>query len=458
MEPRILIVDDEEKIRTILYHFLSDEGFKVKSVSSGIKAINTVDSFHPDIVLMDQNMPGMNGIEAMELILSKDPSSVVIIITAHGAISFAVKAIKRGAYDYIEKPFDNDKLLLLLYRAIDHKSLISKMSELKQKLDDKYSFGNIISQSDEMGRVLEQVKKICETDATVLIQGETGVGKELITQAIHYNSHRKEKPLIAVNCGAIPIHLLENEFFGHDKGAFTDAKESYIGKFEQANGGTLFLDEIGELPIEAQVKLLRVLEDRTIYRVGGKKAIPISVRIISATNKNLAEKVQNDSFRLDLLYRLNIFTITIPPLRERTEDIPLLVDHFIRKHNSKLKLNIKSISKIAMELLMQYPWPGNIRDLENAIQSAMILAHDGIITEETLPMRVCGYPEVEEKFKFGKDGLDEKVKLINSRVEKEIIINALNKCEFNRTNTANMLKISRKTLFNKMKEYEIIAQ
>ena len=456
METRILIVDDEKKIRTILYHFLTDEGFKVKAVDSGIKAINAVDSFKPDIVLMDQNMPGMNGIETMELIQSKYPEMVIIIITAYGAVSLAVKAIKCGAYDYIEKPFDNDKLLLLLHRAISHKKLTFQVLDLKQKLDNKYSFSNIIANSDEMGKVLKQVEKVCETDATVLIQGESGVGKELIAQAIHYNSQRKENPLIAVNCGAIPVQLLESEFFGHEKGAFTDAKDTKIGKFEQAHEGTLFLDEISELPIEAQVKFLRVLEDGKINRIGGRKPIPVNVRIISATNKNLAEKVQNDSFRLDLLYRLNIFTITIPPLRERTEDIPLLVEHFIQKHNSQLKLNVQSISKPAMELLMQYHWPGNIRDLENAIQSAMILAHENLVTEETLPLRVCGYPEVEGNFEIGKNGLDEKVKLVNSKVEKEIIVNTLKKCRNNRTNTANMLKISRKTLFNKMKNYGLL--
>jgi DNA-binding NtrC family response regulator len=456
METKILIVDDEEKIRTILYHFLTDEGFKVKTVDNGNKALNMLDTFKPDIVLMDQNMPGMNGVQTMEEIQSRYPETIVIVITAHGAVYLAVKAIKKGAYDYIEKPFDNDKLLILLHRAVDHKQLNNQVSELKQKLDNKFAFDNIIANSNEMGKVLEQVKKVCQTDATVLIQGESGVGKELIAQAIHYNSQRKDGPLVAVNCGAIPIQLLESEFFGHEKGAFTDAKESQTGKFEQANGGTLFLDEIGELPLEAQVKLLRVLEDGKITRIGGKKNIPVNVRIVSATNKNLAEKVQNESFRLDLLYRLNIFTITIPPLRERKEDIPLLIEHFIKKHNSKLNLNVQNISKQAMEQLTNYDWPGNIRDLENAIQSSMILAHDNLITEEILPMRVSGYPEVEGCFEIGKNGLDEKVKQVNSKVEKEIIINALKKCNNNRTETAKLLKISRKTLFNKMKAYDLL--
>lgn len=455
MKEKILIVDDEEKIRTILYHFLKDEGFKVKAVDSGQKAINVADSFKPDIVLMDQNMPGMNGIETMKILKSKDPSLVVIIITAYGAVSLAVDAIKKGAYDYIEKPFDNDKLLLLLHRAIEHKKLTFHVTDLKQKLEKKYSFENIIANSDGMLKVIEQVKKVCETDATVLIQGESGVGKELIAQAIHYNSLRKEKPLIAVNCGAIPAQLVESEFFGHEKGAFTDAKETKIGKFEQAHEGTLFLDEIGELSLEAQVKLLRVLEEKKITRIGGKKAIPANVRIISASNKNLTKIVQDGSFRLDLLYRINIFTISIPPLRDRKEDIPLLADHFIQKHNELLNLTVKNIDKSAMNSLMSYNWPGNIRDLENAIQSAMILTHDGIVNEECLPIRVCGYPETESDFGSDNNSLDEKVKQVNSKVEKELILNALKKCNNNRTDTAKMLKISRKTLFNKMKYYGI---
>ena len=456
METKILIVDDEEKIRIILYHFLTDEGFKVKAADTGIKALGMVDTFKPDIVLMDQNMPGVNGIETMEEIKSRHPETIVIVITAHGAVSLAVEAIKKGAYDYIEKPFDNEKLLLLLRRAIDHKQLNNKISDLQQKLNSKFAFGNIIACSPEMGKVLEQVKKVCETNATVLIQGESGVGKELIAQAIHHNSQRNDKPLVAVNCGAIPVQLLESEFFGHEKGAFTDAKETKTGKFEQAHEGTLFLDEIGELPLEAQVKLLRVLEDGRITRLGGKKTIPVNVRIVSATNKNLTEKVRNESFRLDLLYRLNIFTITIPPLRERKEDIPLLVEHFIQKYNSKLNLNIQNISKLAMEKLTNYNWPGNIRDLENAIQSSMILAHDNLITEEILPLRVGGYPEVQGSFEIGKNSLEEKIKQVNSKVEKNIIIDSLNKCNNNRTDTANLLKISRKTLFNKMKEHDLL--
>jgi DNA-binding NtrC family response regulator len=455
MEARILVVDDEEKIRTFLYHFLSDEGFTVKVADSGTKAINMVDSFKPDIILMDQNMPGMNGIETLEMIKSRDPLIVVIIITAYGAVPLAVNAIKKGAYDYVEKPFDNDKLLLLLHRAIDHKKLSSKVMVLQDRLDKKYSFDSIIANSDEMQKVLEQVKRVCETDATVLIQGESGVGKELIAQAIHYNSPRKEMPLIAVNCGAIPVQLLESEFFGHEKGAFTDAKETKTGKFEQAHQGTLLLDEVGELPLEAQVKLLRVLEDKKINRIGDKRAIPVDVRIISATNKNLTQKVQEDKFRLDLLYRLNIFTITIPPLRERKDDIPLLIDHFIQKYNTLLKLNIKNITKAAMDLLTQYNWPGNIRDLENAIQSSMILCRDNIITEDNLPIRVYGYSEADSDFVTGKESLEDQINQVSSKVEKEIIIRALRKCNNNRTKTANLLKISRKTLFNKMKIYKL---
>lgn len=451
MDQKVLIADDEEKIRNILYHFLSDEGYKVRVASSGTEAIKMSELFKPDIILMDQNMPGLNGIDTLEMIKAKDPSVVIIIITAYGAVSLAVKAIKKGAYDYIEKPFDNDKLLLLLNRAFDYKKLNSRITSLEEKLKNRYSFDNIIANSPPMRKVIEMVKKVCETEATVLIQGESGVGKEVIAQAIHYNSYRKEMPLVTVNCGAIPVQLLESEFFGHEKGAFTDAKETKTGKFEQAHKGTLFLDEIGELPLEAQVKFLRVLEEKKIMKIGGKKSIPIDFRLITATNKNLTEKVQDNSFRLDLLYRLNIFTITIPPLRERREDIPLLTEYFIQKHNSLLKSDIKNVSKGAMELLLRYNWPGNIRDLENAIQSAMILVQGDTITEEYLPMRIYGYPDVENTAETNGNGLEENINKVRLKVEKELIANALRRCDNNRTETARMLNISRKTLFNKMK-------
>jgi len=454
-QAKILIVDDEKKIRLILTQILTDEDYDVQSAESGEEALKVVPAFRPDLILMDQKMPGIDGIEAMTKILAIFPETTVIVITAHASIPLAVEATKKGAYDYIAKPFDNEELLITIRRALLHTQLTEEISQLKQQLQDKYAFKNIVGSSSKMQHVFEQISRVCETNATVLVLGESGVGKEMIVKAIHYHSQRKDKPLIAVNCGAVPVSLLESEFFGHEKGAFTDAKTRKIGKFEQAQGGTLFLDEIGELPLDAQVKLLRVLDERKISRIGGHEFIPVDVRIISATNKNPEEAVKKGTFRLDLLYRLNIFTITVPPLRERPEDIPLLVDYFIQKYNQRLGLSVKNISQSAMNFLLNYDWPGNVRDLENAIQSAMILARDGIIRLENLPLRLQGYPEMPEELNAEDSGLEEQVKKMSSKIEKALIIKALELCEHNRTLTAQRLRISRKTLFNKMKQYKL---
>ena len=453
MSQNILVVDDEQKICLILSQILTDEGYTVKTVNRGEAAIDLVRTFQPDLILMDQNMPGLNGIGTMEKIKEKHPEINTVILTAYGSIPLAVEAIKKGAYDYISKPFDNDDLLLLIGRALEHKRLSEEVNQLKKQLQEKYSFTNIVGVSPKMQQVFEQINRVCATDATVLIQGESGTGKELIMKAIHFHSHRKDKPLVTVNCGAIPINLLESEFFGHERGAFTDAKDRKIGKFEQAQGGTIFLDEVGELPLDAQVKLLRVLDDRKLTRIGGNQAIPLHVRVIAATNKNLAEEVEKETFRLDLFYRLNIVTINVPPLREREQDLPLLVEHFIEKYNKRLAMNVKSVSKSAMNYMQGYPWPGNVRDLENAIQSAMILVQDDTIRVEDLPMRIRGFPEISDEIDLGEKGLEDQIKELTEKIEKELIVKALEKCAQNRTNTAEMLRISRKTLFNKMKQY-----
>jgi len=453
MGEKVLIVDDEEKICTILTKIISDEDFEVKSVNSGEDAIQFVDTFTPDLIVMDQNMPGLNGIETMSVIKDKYPYIVVIFLTAYGSIPMAVEAIKKGAYDYLSKPFDNDEVLIIIRRALEHIRLSREVSVLKQQLEDKYDFKNIIGVSPKMQRVFEQIRRVSETDATILVQGESGTGKELVVKAVHYCSPRKEKPLVAVNCSAIPHNLLESELFGFEKGAFTDAKARRIGKFEQADGGTLFLDEIGELPQDAQVKLLRVLEERSITRLGGSASIPVDIRIITATNKDLEGEVEKGNFRLDLLYRLNVFTISVPPLSERKEDIPLLVDFFIEKHNKRLKRKIKGISKSTLVAIQDYIWPGNVRELENVIESAMILATGDVIQLEHLPLRIHGYPEIAEEAEIGKAGLEKHTRQLVARIEKELILKALEKYKNNRTLTAEYLSISRKTLFNKMKQY-----
>ncbi|MDR0682574.1 MAG: sigma-54 dependent transcriptional regulator [Dysgonamonadaceae bacterium] len=432
---KLLIVDDEENIRLILESVFSEAGYQVETAINGLQAMEKIKDFYPEIILLDKNMPYMNGLDILQRIKKHYPNIVVVMVTAYGDVASAVEAMKMGAYDYIEKPFDNDKMLLLLKRAGEYFRLQTEVLNLRSAVNKQFSFEHIVGNSPALNKVLKRVSNVCETDASVLIMGESGTGKELVAKAIHFNSPRKDKPLITVNCGAIPLQLAESELFGHEKGAFTDAKELKIGKFEQAQGGTLFLDEIGELPLDAQVKLLRVLEDKKISRIGGKKEIEVDIRLISATNNNLFERVQNNTFRLDLFYRINIFVIQLPPLREHSEDITLLTDHFIRKHNKLLRTKVTGCSRETLSILQTYTWPGNIRDLENAIQSALIVCKTGKILPEHLPARLD----------FQKE-----------KTENEVILKALEQCKFNKTETASYLGVSRKTLFNKMKKYGLL--
>jgi DNA-binding NtrC family response regulator len=452
MNARILIADDEAKIRKVMTLLLRDEGYEVSAVADGLSAVHEAERFRPDVVLLDQQMPDMTGMEALKRIKSAYPGTVIIIVTAHGSISLAVNAIKDGAYDFIEKPFDNDNLLLIVQRALEYKNLSGELNRLKKRLDETQALGQIVGNSAKLQQVMAQVRKVSATSATVLILGESGVGKELIARAVHNLSLRADRPLITVNCGAIPLSLIESELFGHEKGAFTDAREMHQGSFEQADGGTLFLDEIGELPLEAQVKLLRVLENRTITRVGGKKPIMIDVRIIAATNRNLEEKVRQGDFRLDLFYRLNVFTVQVPSLRERRDDIPQLIDYFIAKYNRMLDMSITGITQQAINRLMLYEWPGNIRDLENAVQSAMILSQHGVIDADQLPMRIKGYPQSIEA-ELLEETEPNIIKKTNSAMEKKLIEDTLKRYDYNRTLTAEALHVSRKTLFNKMRKH-----
>lgn len=449
MKAKIVVADDEPRIRKMICRLLTDKGYDVMPVENGREAVEALLSFQPDVILLDQQMPVMTGVEALEEIKQIAPNQVVLFVTAFGSISLAVDAVKKGAYDFIEKPFDNDKLLLTVGRAVEHSRMKGEISNLKKSLGEKKNA--VIGDNTGLKQVMTQVRRVAETNATVLIHGESGTGKELIARAVHDNSLRSQGPFVAINCGAIPLTLMESELFGHERGAFTDAKEAKAGTFERADGGTLFLDEVGELPLDAQVKLLRVLEERRITRIGGKKAIPVDVRIVAATNRNLDDEVKNGHFRLDLLYRLNVFTLILPPLRERKEDIPLLTNFFIRKYNRTLSLDVQSVSPEAISLLTSYDWPGNVRDLENAIQSSMILCTGGVIRPEHLPDRIKGYELAEAQTVSGSSG--NSIREINAQMEKELIIEALKKHNFNRTLTAEALNISRKTLFNKMKRY-----
>jgi len=446
---RILIADDEANIRKVITLLMKEQGYEVKTVRNGKEAVEALLEFQPDVILLDQQMPALTGVEAFEEIKRISPNQTVVFVTAFGSISLAVDAVKKGAYDFIEKPFDNNNLILKVKRAVEHHRMRNEINTLKSQIKQNYIA--IIGENTGLKQVVAQIKRVAATQVTVLIDGESGTGKELIAGAIHHYSARSDGPYVVVNCGAIPFTLMESELFGHEKGAFTDAIESRAGAFEQAHGGTIFLDEIGELHPDAQVKLLRVLEERKITRIGGKKPIPVDIRIVAATNRNLEDEVSKDRFRLDLMYRLNVFTIHIPPLRERKEDIPLLVDHFINKHNKTSNLSIRSITQPAMEKIMVYRWPGNVRDLENAIQSAMILSATNIIQTENLPIRVRGYEHTDPL--RHPDAETNPAKDIHARTEKELIYETLTKCNYNRTLTAKTLHISRKTLFNKMKRY-----
>lgn len=453
MSTRILVADDEAKIRKVMTLLLRSEGYETLAVENGLAAVREAGRFRPDVVLLDQQMPDMTGMEALKQIKGSLPGAVAIIVTAHGSVALAVNAIKEGAYDFIEKPFDNDQLLLTVRRALDYKNLSGELHQLKKRFDETLSFGQIIGSSPQLQQVMAQVNKVAATAVTVLILGESGTGKELIARSVHNLSPRSDKPLVTLNCGAIPLPLVESELFGHEKGAFTDAKEVHQGVFEQADGGTLFLDEIGELPLEAQVKLLRALESRSITRVGGKKPISVDIRIVAATNRNLEEKVRQGVFRLDLLYRLNVFTIHVPPLRERRDDIPLLTDYFLAKYNKALGVNVTGVTRQAIGKLTQYEWPGNIRDLENALQSAMILSQNGLIDLAQLPMRIKGYPTSLEAELLESDDEADAIRKTYSTAEKTLIEETLRRCDYSRTATAEALRISRKTLFNKMKKY-----
>ena len=449
MKPRILIADDEATIRKVIALLLKEQGYETKAVNNGREAVNALLEFQPDVILLDQQMPLMAGVEALEEIKRVRPNQTVVFVTAFGSISLAVDAVRKGAYDFIEKPFDNDHLILTIKRALEHSRMKGEIKTLKTQINQNQN--TIIGENSGLKHIVAQVRQVAKTLATVLIHGESGTGKELIARSVHNQSQRFDGPFVAVNCGAIPLTLMESELFGHEKGAFTDAKEAKAGTFEQAHGGTIFLDEIGELPMDAQVKLLRVLEEQKVTRIGGKKAIPVDIRIVAATNRNLQEEVEKGRFRLDLMYRLNVFTITLPPLRERKEDIPLLVDYFISKHNKALNLSISGITQDAMDTIEAYEWPGNVRDLENALQSAMILTSTDVIQTENLPIRLRGYEHLDPLIHPDSDTSD--IKEINARIERELILETLVKCNYNRTSTAETLNISRKTLFNKMKRY-----
>jgi len=454
---KILIVDDEEKIRSILSMVITDAGCEVETAKDGIEALKTIERFKPHVVVADLQMPQMDGIETIIRIKERYPNIIGIILTAHGTIQSAVQAIKQGVYDYITKPFDNEQLLLILKRALEVYRLNEEIEQLKTELQKRYGIDSIIGNSSEITQVKKFIQEVAATDSTVLIEGESGTGKELAAKAIHYESNRKHNPLVIVDCTAIATNLIESEFFGHERGSFTDAKEQRKGKFEEADKGTIFLDEISELPNESQSKLLRVLQEREFTRVGGNYPIKSDVRIIAATNKNLDKLVKDAKFREDLYYRINVLRLHLPSLREHIEDIPLYVKHFLPKYKDIFHKNINEVSDEALSLLRRYEWKGNIREFENVIQRAMLntktnridISDLDFLMRENVNDKINGYSDV---------GLECFVKGIAERTERDIIINTLKQVHWNQTKAAEILKISRKTMYNKIKQYNIFQE
>jgi DNA-binding NtrC family response regulator len=435
---------------------LKEQNYLVEEAETGNQGIEIARRFSPDIILLDMNLPDISGMDVLSFVKESNIPTEVIIITAYGTIKNAVEATRLGAYDYLQKPVDNEELLLTVSRALEVKRLQREVEELRSELSSRYQFTNIVGTSSRMNSIFQMMAKISRVEGTVLITGESGTGKELVARAIHYNSSRSNNPFVVVNCGAIPKDLIESEFFGHLKGAFTDAKSEKTGKFELANLGTIFLDEIGDLSPEAQVKLLRAIGEKEIVKVGGMKTIPIDVRVIAATNQNLEELVRGGQFREDLYWRLAVLSLHLPPLRERKEDIPLLCEYLIKKFNKSLKKKIKGVSGEGRELMKEYAWPGNVRELESVLYETMVLSDGFWIDGEDLPARITARESFEpnESADLGKT-LQQAVQKLTESVEKRMIRRALKETGGNRTHAAKKLGISRKTLFNKMTQYDL---
>jgi two-component system response regulator AtoC len=446
---RVLVIDDEENLRHYLQLILGEAGYQVAIAQDGEEGLAKMQRHAWDIILCDIKMPSMDGMALLKAAKEKGLEGTIIMMSAYGTVDTAVEAMKIGAYDYVSKPFNADEIILTLKKAEERERLREENIRLRDEVQRNYDLEHIVAQSEAMRKVFELIKKVAQHKSSVLITGESGTGKELVARAIHHNSDRREKPLISVNCGAIPENLLESELFGHVKGAFTDAVKSKRGLFEMAHEGTMFLDEVGELPQNLQVKLLRVFQDGEIRRVGDTQASYVDVAIIAATAKDLASEVKNNRFREDLYYRLNVLPIHIPPLRERKADIPPLVEYFIDVYNRKLGLQIKGVSQGAMERFLQYPWPGNVRELENIIERAMILTEGDTIAFEGLLMQVHG----DEESGPSSSGLS--IKKGAQEMEIRLIKEALKQTKGNRLRAARMLEISHKALLYKLKDYNL---
>jgi len=450
MKRNILIVDDEKNTREGLKLILDNANYNILLAENGEKAKEVIADTNMDLIITDLKMPKVDGMELVDYIKNNSPDSEIIMLTGHGTIETAVQAMKKGVFDYIIKPVNIDELNLLVERALMKKSMQEENENLKEQLNVKYGFENIIGNSPQMLEIFEKIKKVSPTKANVLLIGESGTGKELLAKAIHYHSPRRNKPFIPINCGALAPTLLESELFGYEKGAFTGAFKQKLGRFELANNGTIFLDEISEISPDLQVKLLRVLQEQTFERVGGTESIKVDVRIVSATNQDLKNLMDKNKFREDLYYRLNVVQINVPPLRERTGDIPTLINKFVEEFCKENNKSLLTISPKAMALLQSYNWPGNVRELRNTIEGIVVMATGKKIMPEHLPFEITKHSkESVVKIKAGTSLKD---------AEKELIRATLIKTRGNRTKAANMLGLGRKTLYRKIEEYGLMTE
>lgn len=444
LPPKILVIDDEESMREGCIQTLTDEGYKALGAENGNRGLKMAKEESFDLVILDLRMPGLHGLDVLKELRADDPDIMVIVITGYATIDSAVEAMKRGAYDFLPKPFSPETLVEIAKRALDKRRLTLENVCLRLELDGRIGRNAIMGRSPPMMKIDELIKKVAPTDSTVLIYGETGVGKELVANAIHRASERRDKPFVVVDCGALVESLFESELFGHVKGAFTGAIETKHGKFELANGGTIFLDEIANVGSNIQAKLLRVVQEREVVKVGSSRKIDVDVRIVAATNKDLKEEMQEGRFREDLFYRLNVVPIHLPPLRDRREDIPVLVEYFLKKFREKRKRDVTGISEEAMHSLKAYDWPGNVRELENAIERAVVMAEEAIVQPADLPH----YEQAESAAESAQG-----TRL--AKVEEQEIVRALKRCNGHKSQTAAYLGINRKTLREKIRKYRI---
>ncbi len=449
---KILVVDDEESVRKMISVLLQKEGYQVSNAGDGKEALEFLGESSFDLVLCDIRMPEMDGLSLLDAIKVSFPETTVIMMSAFGTVDLAIEAMKAGAYDYISKPFKPDEILLTLRKAQERESLRRENVSLKEQIDEKYSLEGIVARSPSMKEILETVRKVAGYRSHVLVTGESGTGKEVLARAIHTLSPWSDAPMVAVNCGAVPMTLLESEFFGHVRGAFTDAIADKTGLFEEVNGGTLFLDEIGDLPMEMQVKFLRAIQEKEVRRVGGNKSVKVEVRIIAATAVDLAEAVKKGQFREDLFYRLNVVPLKIPPLRQRREDITPLAKHLIARISNRLGGEKREISKDGLKVLLKYPWPGNVREMENLLERAAILSGARELGSDQLLPLIQG-EDVEFDDEESGEGLS--IKKGAKELERKLIVKALARTQYNRSQAAKLLEISHRALLYKIKDYGI---